>query len=542
MQTVKLYSQMLDNEIESYLRFLHHQQKLPLSEIAKKLQCSRPTVSRLFKKHSITVDKNPSKYVNLYGFKSLEDLATSLIKWSYKENKSQSEIAKILRCSRHTVMRLCNDLGINTRNPLHLKCGFKNEFEFKNMIQHLYTDLDLSISKISQKYGVSCDSIRWLIQKHKILKIQQASKEPTYDNKTSAFIKKSNAAHNGKYSYSKVHYKNNRTKVEIICPTHGSFWQTPYSHYSGHGCSKCSLNPLKLEEFIKKANRIHSNKYDYSKSSYKNTRTKTIITCKTHGDFLITPFSHLQGHGCKNCNKPIKKSLSQFIHQASSIHNNKYDYSKTNYINNKTPVTIVCPKHGEFKQKPSDHLKSLGCPFCAASNVTSKLRSNTEEFIKKSTKTHGDCYDYSKVEYHDRVKKVTITCKEHGDFNQSPTHHLRGSGCPKCLESRGEREVRSILEKHQINFETQKSFDKCKDRHRLKFDFYLNDCNTIIEFDGIQHFQPVDIFGGSEAFERAQRRDLIKNKFCLINSINLIRISYKQIGDIKSILSDHGII
>lgn len=119
---------------------------------------------------------------------------------------------------------------------------------------------------------------------------------------TEEFIEKSKRIHGDKYDYSKVNYINNREKVEIICPIHGSFYQKPNSHLSGQGCPECSGNKrLTTEEFIKRAREIHGNKYDYSKTEYKNRKTKVEIICPDHGSFYQTPFNHLIGAGCPVC-------------------------------------------------------------------------------------------------------------------------------------------------------------------------------------------------------------------------------------------------
>ena len=114
---------------------------------------------------------------------------------------------------------------------------------------------------------------------------------------------------------------------------------------------------MTTEEFIKKAKEIHGNKYDYSKVEYKNTSTKVCIICPEHGEFWQTPNHHLQGHGCPKCkNEKIRKrhthNITIFIEKARKVHGDKYDYSKAEYINASTKVCIICPEHGEFWQTP----------------------------------------------------------------------------------------------------------------------------------------------------------------------------------------------
>jgi len=118
------------------------------------------------------------------------------------------------------------------------------------------------------------------------------------------FIKQAIEIHRDKYDYSKVNYINTETKVLIICKEHGEFEQTPHSHIGerANGCSKCSKKySPNNNEFIKKAKKIHKDKYDYSKVEYKNSKEKIIIICKEHGEFEQVASSHLNGKGCRKC-------------------------------------------------------------------------------------------------------------------------------------------------------------------------------------------------------------------------------------------------
>lgn len=121
---------------------------------------------------------------------------------------------------------------------------------------------------------------------------------------TIGFIQKSTLIHGDKYNYSLVNFSHTKTPVEIICKTHGSFFQTPNKHLAGQGCKKCSgLEKLDLNEFIKRVNSVHNNYYIYDKTNYINIRTKVLITCPIHGDFFQNPQKHISGQGCTSCNK-----------------------------------------------------------------------------------------------------------------------------------------------------------------------------------------------------------------------------------------------
>jgi hypothetical protein len=301
------------------------------------------------------------------------------------------------------------------------------------------------------------------------------------------FIERSKIIHDNKYDYSKSIYKNSATKVEIICPIHGPFYQKPNSHLNGRGCNLCSHNNTQhsAEMFFIRANDIHHQKYNYSLVIYKNARTKIKIICPTHGVFEQTPDSHLQGHGCSKCRDvqlSIEKRFSTplFIEQAEALHGNKYDYSLSEYVNAKTHIKIICPTHGIFEQIPDDHLRGNGCKTCASE--TQML--TTEEFIERATRIHNNKYDYSKSIYTGTAEEVIIICPKHGDFLQKPKSHLLGNGCKKCATviSNLESKWLSLLE---IADDEQHRQVSLRINGRLfKVDGFDPKTNTIYEFYG----------------------------------------------------------
>lgn len=182
------------------------------------------------------------------------------------------------------------------------------------------------------------------------------------------------------------------------------------------------------EAFLKKAHLIHGDTYDYSQVVYVNAKTKVSILCKKHGVFEQTPDKHInQKCGCPVCAGNQKLDTDTFVLKAKQVHGDVYDYSETRYVNNKTPVKIICKIHGVFEQIPSNHLEGKGCKHCANNVLLS-----TDDFVKNAIKIHGDRYDYSNVCYEGNRKPVTIVCKDHGPFVQVPYAHLSGSGCPEC--------------------------------------------------------------------------------------------------------------
>ena len=281
---------------------------------------------------------------------------------------------------------------------------------------------------------------------------------------TKGFIDKATRVHGDKYDYSKTHYIKSSKKVIIICKIHGPFTQTPSKHLSKRGCITCGgRKKLNTEEFIIKAKEIHGDVYDYSKVNYINNQTNVVIICKTHGPFEQIPSSHVsQGSRCSACSGRKKLNTESFIVKAKEIHGDVYDYSKVVYINAHTNIVIICKSHGSFEQTPTGHLRGSGCRTCGHETTGKLRRLNTERFIVKAQKIHGDMYDYSKVDYVKSNENVIIICKKHGEFEQQPLNHLMKRGCVDCGRERTGK----------INSSTQDEFiTKAKEIHGDAYDY-----------------------------------------------------------------------
>jgi len=351
---------------------------------------------------------------------------------------------------------------------------------------------------------------------------------------TEKFIKKAKKIHGDKYDYSKVDYNKSKEKVIIKCKEHGEFYQSPYVHVNQKsGCKKCGteITTKKCKsntfEFIEKAKQVHKDKYDYSKVDYNVSIEKVIIICKIHGDFFQTPNNHLTGNGCKKCATELiieksKSSTFEFIEKAKKIHGDKYDYSMVEYNNSKKKVTIICKIHGEFKQPPADHLSKKGCVLCGFCNSSKLNRSNTEEFIEKAKKKHGNIYDYSKVNYITNRTKVIIVCKNHGEFLIIPYYHLDGAGCCFCV-NKTEGMLFEKMKNHYPTIISQFIQDWCKNK---RFDFCIPEYKIIIELDGLQHFKQVRNWKSPEEhFEN----DKFKEKCANENQYSTIRILQEDV-------------
>jgi hypothetical protein len=299
-------------------------------------------------------------------------------------------------------------------------------------------------------------------------------------------------------------------------------------------------------DFIKSARKVHGNEFNYDLVEYKGVKTLIKIICDNNHIFEQNPNDHLNGHGCKECSGwgQMKFNNIEFLKRMDKIHKGKLIYENAIYEGHDIPIEITCSQHGFFKKTPKDLLiKRTGCPKCGYEISTDKRRRSVDTFIKISNEIHNNIYDYSLVDYKRATNKIKIICPSHGVFEQSPKDHTnQKQGCPKCNISKGERMIKSFLLEHNINFVEQKRFKYCinpSTNRVLPFDFFIPSLNLCIEFDGEQHFSPIERFGGLNKFKYITGRDKIKNKYCKTNNITLLRIKYNQIKKINQILEKY---
>ena len=204
------------------------------------------------------------------------------------------------------------------------------------------------------------------------------------------------------------------------------------------------MKGLTTYEFIMKAGFVHGDRYDYSKVDYINNRTMVDIICKEHGLFQQNASNHLAGQNCPICMGRGKGNSERFINAAKQKHEDKYDYSLVKYKGSKSKINIICKEHGVFEQRPTRHLCGDGCPKCNGG-----VKSNHNEFIQKANVIHDNKYDYSLVDYINSITKVKIICKKHGIFEMKPNSHLCGQGCYMCGIEKNTHTTAQFIEKAQ---------------------------------------------------------------------------------------------
>ncbi|SDB20367.1 PDDEXK family nuclease [Belnapia rosea] len=257
------------------------------------------------------------------------------------------------------------------------------------------------------------------------------------------FIAEAVRVHGHLFDYSLVDYRRRSGKVAILCALHGPFAQGAGHHLQGHGCPDCGTikqadaKRHNRDEFITLARAVHGDRYVYDEVEYRDSVSKVTITCPEHGPFPQVANSHLRGNGCCRCASARiaalwRKDTPTFVREARALHGDTYEYGLTAYRVNNEKVVIECRLHGPFEMTPSNHLNGQGCQECGIERIWQARQKTQERFLHDAHRVHGGRYDYSRVAYEHSHVDVTIVCREHSPFDQTPSSHLQGSGCPRC--------------------------------------------------------------------------------------------------------------
>ena len=444
----------------------------------------------------------------------------------------------------------------------------KTTEQFIEEMKEIFHDRDFDYSKVvytsnRTNVRITCNEHQHTFEKspNSLLTSKRACKYCEAERKEimteESFLKQAKEKFGDTYDYSKVDFIVKTRDVIIGCPVHGFVTMTPHRHLvSETGCPDCTGNTKKdTEQFVKEAQAIYP-QYDYSKVEYINCRTPVEVICPEHGPKWVNPKEHIGAqrihcHACTMQENYEKRKISteQWIEKVLTKRPefiDQFDYSFVNYWNDKTPVKIRCIEHDEmFEVQPRSHIKAVygGCTDCLSNHHKTQTLLDSERFIQKSIDVFGDdTFIYDKVDYIDMRTEITLTCKEHSyTFSTTPFNHLRNTfgGCDECVKdntSSYEKTTRNILENMEIFFIEQKTFENCKYKKMLPFDFYLPDLNILIECQGEGHYFPVN-FGGisdeeaQENFELGQIRDQIKRDFCQKYDIFEVEVPYWEYKD-----------
>lgn len=336
-------------------------------------------------------------------------------------------------------------------------------------------------------------------------------------------------------------YIDSKTPILHHCLIHEDiYWNiTPSDALLGHGCPKCRNEKVREklvknhEEYVKELFEKNPNVEVVEK--YIDAKTKILHHCLVHGEYwYTTPTIALQGSGCPKC-------LKEKISKANTLTNEEYiqQLKEKNsiiiplepYVNITTPIYHKCLIHDyDWQTTPATVLQGCGCPKCRSEKISVALLKTHEQYVEDLKNTNPDIIVLEK--YVDANTPILHKCLLDGnEWLSSPTNILSGTGCPQCTRSKGEKNIRNWLDNNNIAYEVQKRFNDCKDNRSLSFDFYLPNYNLCIEYDGEQHYRPVNFGGVTDEkanlnFDITVKHDNIKNNYCKNNGISLLRIPY----------------
>lgn len=325
------------------------------------------------------------------------------------------------------------------------------------------------------------------------------------------------------------------------CTEHDVEWKaTPYSILKGQGCAQCGAQKSALahkkshEQYVDEVNKLTNNILVLGE--YNGCYNPILHKCLIHNfEWKEKPCNILQRPRCPLCSERIRRNDD--IYQRELAELRPHIKVRGKYRGANTPIIHYCERHDiEWLASPSNIIYGgCECPQCGIEKASVKLGKTHAQYCNELAELNPNVVPVE--EYVTAQTPILHKCLEH-DFVWmiTPSRALSGNGCPLCNESHGERQVRICLDKCGIKYELQKRFPDCKLIRTLPFDFYLPEYNACIEYDGTQHFQPIDHFGGQEYFDYCRTRDSVKNKYCQEKGITLLRIPY--FANIEETLND----
>lgn len=298
-------------------------------------------------------------------------------------------------------------------------------------------------------------------------------------------------------------------------------------------------NKMTASDFEKKFSEVDENN-EYTLNSYyigsRETVNVTHRVCGYTWDVVSGNFVKKNGTRCPVCmrKKAIEKTsralihkTSEFVEKVSELVGNEYSVLGE-YVNARTKIIVKHNLCGNvYDVRPDDFKHGRRCPVCSLDIKRAKRAKTTSQFLKEVTNLVGDEYSL-KSEYINWKTKVTLVHNICGNvWEVEPNSFLQGRRCPVCNQPHGERFIKDYLDRNEIEYVYQYRVEELKDKRRLSYDFLIPETNTLIEYQGGQHFFPVNFFGGTDGFERQQRHDEMKRNYAQDNGYNLLEISYK---------------
>lgn len=338
-------------------------------------------------------------------------------------------------------------------------------------------------------------------------------------------------------------YVNAHSTITLQCPK-GHVYNGKYSKFqSGRRCPICSsISKSKIQSLKYEDVKLYIESFGYKliSNSYVNNNQRLLIECDKGHQYYVKFSNFRSGKRCPECANNIKreKRLLQYDYVKNYIESiDGYVLLSDSYINAKSDLKIQCDKGHIFLMSFSEFKSGHRCPDCSKERVANSKRLSYS-YVKKQIESEIG-YILLSTNYINCNQKLLIKCPEGHIFEKTYDKFRSGQRCPICAESKGELKSRQYFELLNTNFETQYSFDDCKNIEPLRFDFAVfHDIERtklafLYEYDGEYHYQPID---GQKKLKYQQKLDNIKNQYCLKNNIPLLRIPYWNFDNIENIL------
>ena len=338
-------------------------------------------------------------------------------------------------------------------------------------------------------------------------------------------------------------YVNMHTKIECICNAGHHWFPIAQGLVDGDDCFQCAAikrgakRAKNHEQFVEEVRNVNPDITVIG--TYKNANTKIEFRCKEGHKWVTTPNNVLAGKTCLICaniqsSLRQRKSHEQFVKEVHNLHPDIVVLGT--YINSKTKIEFMCTKGHKWETAPYNILDGCSCPKCKGEKISQQKFKTHEQFLCDLQLVNPDITILSK--YQSAREKVDCMCNKcNHKWQATPNNLLRGFGCPKCNQSKGEKMVEDFLIDNKIVYETQKRFSDCVDKRPLPFDFYLPDYNLCIEYQGEQHYKATRRMGDEEKLAYRQKHDAIKREYCKVKEIHLLEIPYTKFNHISEILS-----
>lgn len=335
-------------------------------------------------------------------------------------------------------------------------------------------------------------------------------------------------------------YVNTSTKIKVKHNICGNTYKVTPNHFlRGSRCPYCSGKIKKTnDEFKKEVYDLVGKEYTFL-DFYQGTHTKLKVKHNICGTiYEVRPHDFLRGTRCPRCFGTHKKTNDEFTQEVKNLVGDEYIFLEP-YVNAFTKIKVKHNKCGKvYKVEPHSFLKGQGCPSCSV-----RAPKSVDQFTQEVFNLVGDEYTFLD-DYVNNYTKLRVKHNKCGHiYKVRPYSFLEGYGCPYCKISQGEKLVGSILSSFTISYECQKTFDDLKDTKPLSYDFYIPDQSILIEYQGIQHYQPTEYFGGKSKFKLQQKHDQMKADYAKAHHYNLIAIPYTEdtFSKIKKYLIKHGL-